>query len=112
MNFPNLKWLSLESNEISDINVLDKFKFNKLEDSNLNNNKISDIKVLENVKLLGLKKLRLLGNNIANLNVFKKVKYLKLDNLYINIDIKKKRNKKILDYLKSYITKDIITYDY
>ena len=59
-----MKELNLLHNNISDINVLEKVKFEKLEILILDWNQITDIKVLSNIKLKNLKGLYLYGNPI------------------------------------------------
>ena len=58
INFKGLSHVNLNSNEISDINILEKVNFKILKKLGLSNNNISDIKVLEKVKF---EKLELLG---------------------------------------------------
>ena len=58
MNFKELKELYLSDNNISDIKVLKKVKFNKLEILNLEHNVISNnINILENINFKELKEL-------------------------------------------------------
>ena len=49
MNFKELKGLYLRANKISDINILEKVKFEKLQLLDLSGNEISDISILEKV---------------------------------------------------------------
>ena len=51
-------------NEISDINILEKVNFKKLNKLDLSWNKISDIKILEKVNFKELKELNLRFNKI------------------------------------------------
>ena len=60
MNFKELKELKLSNNNISDIKVLERVKFEKLEKLDLGVNKISNnINILENVNFKELKELNL-----------------------------------------------------
>jgi len=77
----NIAELNLNSNNISDIKVLEKVKFNKLEKLNLESNKISNINILENVDFKKLKELNLNSNNISDIKVLEKVKFNKLEKL-------------------------------
>ena len=77
----NIIELNLSWNNISDIKVLEKVKFNKLEILNLGWNKISNINILENVKFKKLKELNLSCNNISDIKVLEKVKFNKLEKL-------------------------------
>ena len=54
----------MSSNEISDINVLEKTNFKELKYLGLSSNKISDISVFENFKLNNLEKLDIKYNEI------------------------------------------------
>ena len=92
MNFQNLKDLRLEYNNISNINILEKYQYQyqKLEILHFDNNKISDISVFQNVNFPNLKELYLSNNNISDIDVFEKAKFENLEEL--NLD----RNK-ILD---------------
>ena len=56
--------LILESNLISDINILDRVNFTELKELNLSYNKISDIKAFENAKFNKLEILYLEHNYI------------------------------------------------
>ena len=51
MNFKELKVLNLSENNISDIKVLEKVKFNKLEKLDLGGNKISDTSNISKLKI-------------------------------------------------------------
>ena len=63
----------LYANEISDINVFEHVKFNKLEVLSFGINKIKDIKVLDRVYSEKLKVLGFSKNNvISNLEILKK----------------------------------------
>ena len=82
MNFKELKELYLNSNNISDIKVLERVKFEKLEILNLGRNKISNnINQLENVNFKELKELNLYDNNISDIKVLERVKFEKLEKL-------------------------------
>ena len=63
-NIPYLKELYLSKNQISDIKVLEKVKFDNLKKLDLITNQISDIKVLEKVKFENLEELDLYSNQI------------------------------------------------
>ena len=106
--FPKLQKLSLVENKISDINILEKVRYDDLRELYLYNNSISSIRILEDVKFkhlqvlsLGynkisninvlsnvhfndLKELFLYNNNISNINVFSKCKFEKLEKLALN----------------------------
>ena len=73
--FKNIRSLNLTNNNISDINILEKIKFEKLEKLYLDNNKISDINILEKVRFKELKELYLNGNNITNIEILEKVNF-------------------------------------
>jgi len=73
-----LKELYLNSNDISDINILENAKFEKLEILNLGNNKIFYINILEKVNFKGLKELYLYNNIISDIKVFENVKFYEL----------------------------------
>ena len=96
--FKNIKILNLTNNNISDINILEKIKFEKLEKLYLDNNKISDIKILEKVRFKELKELYLNGNNITNIEILEKVNFPKIETLdlscnkIINVDVFEKVN--------------------
>ena len=91
--FRNIRILNLTNNNILDINILEKVKFEKLEKLYLDNNKISDINSLEKVRFKELKALYLNGNNISNIDILEKVNFPKLEELdlscnkIINIDV-------------------------
>ena len=74
--------LDLSWNKISDINVLEKVKFENLQELSLNNNQISDIKVLEKVKFENLQLLYLDNNKIDKNKYFSLINTLK-NKLYI-----------------------------
>ena len=65
--FKELKFLDLRSNNISDINCLEKFDCKKLEILKLNFNEISDINSLEKVNFKELRELYLINNNIKDM---------------------------------------------
>ena len=106
-----LKVLNLENNKISDINVLDKVKFDKLEILNLGWNQISDINALKNSNFKELKELNLYNNNISDINVLDKVKFDKLEilnlgwNLISDINVLKSVNFQGLKELNLYMNK-------
>ena len=81
-----LKELNLFGNNISDIKVLEKFKFNKLEKLDIGSNEISDINILENVNFKELKELHLYYNNISDIKVLEKVKFEKLEKLNLSFN--------------------------
>ena len=83
IEFKKLKILKLQSNNISNINVLKNVNFDKLEILNLNCNQISDINILENVNFRELKELNLSYNKISNIKVLEKVKFDKLEKLIL-----------------------------
>ena len=77
-----MKELELFSNNISDISVLEKVRFEKLEKLNLGSNKISNnINILKNVNFKELKELYLSENNISDISVLENVKFEKLEKL-------------------------------
>ena len=84
MNFQNLKDLRLNYNNISGINILEKYQYQKLEILHLDNNDISDISVFQNVNFPNLKTLNLSDNNISNIDVFEKAKFENLEDLVLN----------------------------
>jgi len=80
----NIVELNLSWNNILDIKVLEKVKFNKLEKLNLRGNEISDnINILENVDFKELKELDLSENNISDIKVLEKVKFNRLEILIL-----------------------------
>ena len=84
-NLKELKELNLNDNNIWDIKVLEKVKFEKLEKLDLGKNKISNINIMENVNLKELKELDLNNNNISDIKVLEKEKFEKLEILYVPI---------------------------
>ena len=72
-----IKGLYLGNNQISDIKVLEKVKFENLEKLGLGNNQISDIKVLEKVKFENLQELYLDNNQIDIIKYSSLIKILK-----------------------------------
>ena len=58
--------MDLSNNNISDIGILEKVKFEQLEKLYLNNNEISDINILERVNCKDLKVLALSSNNVSD----------------------------------------------
>jgi len=109
VNFKELKELELSENNISDIKVLEKLKFEKLEVLHLSSNyDISDINVLENVNFKELRELDLSWNNISDIKVFEKAKFEKLEKLILfgnNIDENKFAS--IINDLKSRLELDL-----
>ena len=112
--FINIRVLNLTNNNIPDINILEKVKFEKLEKLCLDNNKISDINILEKVKLKNLKEVYLNGNNISNIEILEKVNFPNLEildlscNKIINIDVFEKVNfpkLKMLSFHKNKVSK-------
>ena len=83
IGFKELKELNLRFNNILDIKVLEKAKFDKLEILNLYNNQISDIDILEKVNFKELKELNLSCNNISDIKVLEKANFIKLEKLYL-----------------------------
>ena len=96
--FINIRILNLTNNNISDISILEKVKFEKLEKLFLDNNKIYDINVLSKVRLKELKELYLNGNNISNIEILEKVNFPNLQILDLscnkikNVDVVEKVN--------------------
>ena len=88
-----LKELNLSMNDISDIKILEKFRFKKLEKLNLSWNKITDIKILEKVCFNELKELDLRENKLKDVDALEKMNFIKLEKLDLsrnnisNIDI-------------------------
>ena len=88
----NIDELNLSWNNISDIkvlekvgfNILEQFKFNKLEILILRHNKISDISILENIDLKELKILDLSWNNTSDINILENVNCKELKELYLD----------------------------
>ena len=81
----NIIELNISYNNISDIKVLEKVKFNKLEILNLSGNKISNnINILEKVNFKELKKLYLSNQYISDLKILEKVKFEKLEELNLS----------------------------
>ena len=58
--------MSLYSNNISDISVLEKVNFKELADLNLARNKIKNIKIFEKIKFDKLERLNLRSNSLNN----------------------------------------------
>ena len=93
IEFKVLNSLYLFKNNISDIQALEKAKFDKLEVLSLSYNNISDISVLNKVNFFNLKELNLGNNNISDISVLEKVIFNKLEKLLLdhnkitNIDI-------------------------
>jgi len=83
----NIIELNLSYNNISNIEVLEKVKFNKLEILDIGVNKISNnINILENVIFKELKVLDLSENNISDIKVLEKVKFNKLEILDLGVN--------------------------
>ena len=84
--FKKLEIIFLGNNKLTDINILEKVHFEKLKELNLNDNIISDISVLEKVKFEKLEKLNLSCNEISDINVLEKVNFkeLKILNIFDN----------------------------
>ena len=103
INLMELKEIYLNNNKISDIEILKKVKFDKLEILNLGYNNISNISILEYVNFKELKELNLEYNKISDIEVLKKVKFDKLEilNLKNNNILNKKSS--IINYLQSNI---------
>ena len=74
-NFKEIKELNLRFNNISDIEVLEKAKFDKLELLFLGKNKISNIRSLGNFNFKKLKILDLTENKISDFQPLEKVKF-------------------------------------
>ena len=85
IDFKELKELDLNYNNISNIKILEKAKFNKLEKLFLNGNNISkNINQLGRLDFKELKELDLSNNKIADIQVLEKVKFKKLEKLVLN----------------------------
>ena len=110
VKFNKLEKLYLYANKITnDINILEKFDFKELKELNLSENQISDIKILEKVNFKELKKLDLSYNNISDIEVLEKVKFEKLEEMGLTgneIDLAK--NELIILKLKSLFKRFII----
>ena len=65
--FPNLEYLRLDKNKISNINVLETIKFKKLKSLLLIENLISDIKILDKMDSKVLEKICI--KNFYNMNL-------------------------------------------
>ena len=76
-----LRILSLSSNKIHNIDVLERVNFKELKELYLNGNEILDINVLEKVNFKRLDKLYLNGNRIFNFDVLEKENFKKLKEL-------------------------------
>ena len=107
INKKELKELNLCVNNISDIKILEKVKFDKLEVLDLGYNKISNnIKILENVNFKELIELYLNDNNISDIKVLEKVKFDKLEVLNLG-DNNLSNNIKILENVNFNVLKDL-----
>jgi len=82
--FENLEILNLGNNFIEDINAFGDINFKKLKELYLYNNKIFNIKAISNAKIPKLKILSLSDNNISDINVFEKVNFTELKQLYLD----------------------------
>ena len=92
LNYKNIKELNLSYNKLTNIEVLEDVKFEKLEKLNLSNNDISyRIYILKDVNFKELKELNLSSNHIGHIEDLEKVKFEKLkilnleDNYIFNI---------------------------
>ena len=112
-NSKKLNEIDLFNNNISDITILEKIKFDNLEILDLSMNYISNINFLENDHFKNLKILNLYNNGISNIKILEKVKFEKLEELYLadnnisRIDVLFKSNfkdLKILDLSKNKIS--------
>ena len=98
IDFNQLIKLDLGSNNISNINILSKLKYNKLQILYLDNNLISDINVFADVNFPLIEEIDLSKNSISDINVLSKVKFNELKELYLcdnnikNIDVFKNVN--------------------
>ena len=86
-NFPNLKELLLSKNEISSIDILSKVNFTKIKILTLDNNKISSIEFLSEIKFEKIREIRLEKNKLKNINILSKVTLPKLSYLSIGDDV-------------------------
>lgn len=77
-----MKHLILKYNKISDISVLGKVKFDKLEVLSFGNNKISDISVFSGLYFKSLKKLYLEDNDIKKIEPLDLAKFDQLKHLH------------------------------
>ena len=84
INFKELKELDFYNNKISNINQLEKAKFNKLEILCFGLNLITDINILEKVNFKELKHLSLYHNDLIDINALEKVRFDKLEILDLN----------------------------
>ena len=112
-NSKKLNEIDLFNNNISDIKILEKIKFDNLEILDLSMNYISNINFLENDNFKNLKILNLYNNGISDIKILEKVKFEKLEELYLadnnisNICVLFKSNfkeLKILDLSKNKIS--------
>ena len=103
--FQELIKFCVSSNAISEISILEKTNFKKLEILDLGYNSITDISILEKLDCKGLQELYLGYNDIANINVLEKVNFPELkilnlsDNRIKDINILEKVNFKKLEEL-------------
>ena len=79
--------LDLSSNQISDINVLEKVKFGKLKELDLSFNSIKDINVFNKTNFKDLNKLNLRHNNIYQKEYSSVIDKLEKDVEEFDIDI-------------------------
>ena len=87
IKFLELRDFRLSCNELTDIKILQNFRFEKLEKLYLTNNKISNIDVLKDVNFPELKELNLSNNNISDISILSKVKFEKLKFLCLSYNI-------------------------
>ena len=73
MNYKNLKELDFQNNNITDITVFEKVKFELLENLDLSDNKISLIDGLDKANMKKLKVLDLSNNDISDVKQFGKI---------------------------------------
>ena len=105
VKFEKLEILSLNNNKIADIDVLGEVNFKKLNVLYMNYNNISDIKVLEKAKFDNLEILSLNNNKISDISILAKVYFKELKQLYlisntiINMEILKILNFKKLEFI-------------
>ena len=104
-NLTGLKQLILAKNNISDIKILAKVNFEKLEILNIGFNAISNIDVFEKANFKELKQLWMSRNCISDITVLEKLKFDKLEiidfnqNKISNIDVLERINLKELKEL-------------
>ena len=79
IKFNKLRILELSHNQITDINLLEKWNLEKIIILNLIFNQISEINFLERVHFKELRELYLINNIISDINVLERVKFEKLE---------------------------------